>query len=254
MAFHADAAWIAAVLLMSVRLGALFILAPVFGAAAVPVRVRTLLALGLSAALVAGLPQPAPVPVLAAGPLAVAMFSEALLGAAMALGLHTVFAAFQFAGKLLDVQVGFNLGSVLDPVTRAQSPLLGSALHHLALVLFFLLDGHHMLMRALAYSLHKQPLGSLPRDWGLAPFVDLFGAMFIFGLTLVAPVVVALLLMDVGLGVLSRSIPQLNVFTIGIPAKITVGLLLLAATLADMAPVMAKLFQSLFSYWQQLMA
>ena len=77
--------------------------------------------------------------------------------------------------------------------------------------------------------------------------------MFLFGITLVAPVVFALLLVDVGLGIISRTMPQLNIFTIGIPIKIVVGLLVLATTLTALAPVMARVFQSAFSYWQQLL-
>jgi flagellar biosynthetic protein FliR len=132
--------------------------------------------------------------------------------------------------------------------------MLGTALNTLALALFFAIDGHHMLLRAVAYSLHKLPPGHWPDGWSLVPFVDQFGAMFVLGLTVVAPVVVALFLVDVGLGVVSRTMPQLNVFTVGIPAKIVVGLLALASTLVAMAPVMARVFQSLFGFWQQLMA
>ena len=75
----------------------------------------------------------------------------------------------------------FSIGTVFDPVTRAQSPLLGSALNMLALVLFFALDGHHMLMRGVAYSLQRVPPGSLPANWSVAPLVDQFGSMFVFG-------------------------------------------------------------------------
>jgi flagellar biosynthetic protein FliR len=77
--------------------------------------------------------------------------------------------------------------------------------------------------------------------------------MFVLGLTLAAPVVFALLLVDVGVGIVSRSIPQLNVFTLGIPAKIIVGLLVLAASLAAMAPVMARVFETVFAFWQRLL-
>ncbi|HWH82074.1 MAG TPA: flagellar biosynthetic protein FliR [Burkholderiaceae bacterium] len=253
MSLTVDTAWIALVLLASVRFGALFVLAPVFGGVPLPAQFRALFVLAMAATLVLALrlqPLQTAVEVV---PLALAALSELAIGAAMAFGLFTAFGAFQFAGKLLDLQIGFSIGTVFDPVTRAQSPLLGAALNMLALVLFFALDGHHMMMRGVAYSLERVPPGSLPANWSLTPFVDQFGSMFVFGLVLVAPVVFALLLVDVGLGIVSRTMPQLNVFTVGIPAKIVVGLLLLAATLSALAPVMARVFASVFSYWQRLL-
>lgn len=253
MSLGVDFARVALVLLVSVRLGALFVLAPVFGGIPVPAQFRAFFVLALSATMVAALRVPAPAIQLEVLPLVLAALSELALGAAMAFGLFTAFGAFQFAGKLLDIQIGFSLGTVFDPVTRAQSPLLGSALNMLALVLFFALDGHHMLMRGVAYSLERVPPGGLPEQWSLLPFVDQFGAMFLFGLTLVAPVVFALLLVDVGLGVVSRTMPQLNIFTVGIPAKILIGLLVFAGTLTALAPVMARVFGSMFTYWQRLL-
>jgi flagellar biosynthesis protein FliR len=253
MSLSVDSAWIALVLLASVRFGALFVLAPVFGGMPMPAQFRVFFVLALSATIIVALRLPvAGVPLQPAG-LMLAALSEAALGAAMAFGLFAAFGAFQFAGKLLDIQIGFSMGTVYDPVTRAQSPLLGSALNVLALMLFFALDGHHLLLRGVAYSLERVPPGTLPAAWSLAPFVDQFGVMFLFGLTLAAPVVFTLLLVDVGLGIVSRTMPQLNIFTIGIPAKIVVGLLVLAGTLTALAPVMARVFASVFSFWQRML-
>jgi flagellar biosynthetic protein FliR len=253
MSLTVDPAWMALVLLASIRFGALFVLAPAFGGMPMPASFRALFVLALAATVVAALDVPAPALSLDFVPLAVAALSELAVGAAMAFGLFAAFAAFQFAGKLLDIQIGFSMGTVYDPVTRAQSPLLGSALNVLALVLFFALDGHHLLLRGVAYSLETLPPGTLPARWSLLPFVDQFGVMFLFGLTLVAPVVFTLLLVDVGIGIASRTMPQLNIFTIGIPVKIVVGLLVLAGTLTALAPVMARVFASVFTFWQRLL-
>lgn len=252
MSLAIDTGWITLVLLLSVRLGALFLLSPVLGSARLPAQVRVLFVLALAAVLAAARPAAATVPADVMS-LAIAALSELALGAAMAFGLFVAFGTFQFAGKLLDIQIGFSLGTVFDPVTRAQSPLLGSALNTLGLVLFFSLDAHHLLLRGLAWSLDRVPVGTLPAGWSLAPFVDQFGTMFVLGLTLAAPVVFALLLVDVGVGIVSRTMPQLNVFTLGIPTKIVVGLLVLAGSLAAMAPVMARVFETAFAFWQRLL-
>lgn len=255
MTIGVDVAWATLVLLTSVRIGALFVLTPLFGSMPLPPQFRVLLALLLAAGMVSALHVAPPVTdslTRSVGALALAAASEAAVGAAMAFGLFAAFGAFQFAGKLLDIQIGFSLGTVFDPVTRSQTPLMGSLLNLLAVAVFFSLDGHLLLMRGIAYSLTAWPPGQLPSSWSLAAFVDQFGVMFIFGLVLAAPVVFALLLVDVGLGIASRTMPQLNIFTVGIPVKIVAGLLLFAATLYAMAPVMARVFGTVLTFWQRL--
>lgn len=254
MSLTVESAWIALVLLASIRFGAMLVLAPVFGGIPLPAQFRALFVMAFAATMVAALGLSNSSLSMDVGSIVLAALSELAIGAAMAFGLFTAFGAFQFAGKLLDLQIGFSIGTIFDPVTRAQSPMLGTALSMLALALFFALDGHHMLVRGVAYSLERVPPGSMPSNWSLAPFVEQFGAMFIFGLTLVAPVVFTLVLVDVGLGIVSRTMPQLNVFMLGIPAKIIVGLLVFAGTLTALAPVMARVFGSVFSFWQRLLS
>jgi flagellar biosynthesis protein FliR len=255
MSLGIDLAWITVVLLAGVRIGALFVLTPVFGAMPMPPRLRVLFALLLAATMVTALQVTSPAAASAArsvGALALAALAEAAIGAAMAFGLFAAFGAFQFAGKLLDIQIGFSLGTVFDPVTRMQAPLLGSLLNLLGVMVFFALDGHLLLMRGIAYSLTTMPPGQLPSGWNIAAFANQFGVMFLFGLTIAAPVVFALLLTDIGLGIASRTMPQLNIFTVGIPVKIVVGLLLFMATLNAMAPVMARVFGTVLTFWQRL--
>lgn len=251
-----DLGWMALVLLASVRVGALFALTPLFGPMALPARVRAALALLLAVALVWTVRPDAAAALSATrslGALAFAALSEAALGAAMAFGLFSAFAALHFAGKLLDIQIGLSLGTVFDPVTRAQSPLLGTLLGLLGAMLFFALDGHLLLLRGLAHAFTVVPPGHAPFSWHPRDFADQFGVSFVFGLVLAAPLVFALLLIDVGLGIASRTMPQLNIFTVGIPVKIVMALLLLVATLPAMAPTMARVFATAFAFWRQLL-
>jgi flagellar biosynthesis protein FliR len=253
MSLGIDLAWTTLVLLAGVRIGALFVLTPVFGAMPMPPRLRVLFALLLAATMVTALQVTSPAAAArSVGALALAALAEAAIGAAMAFGLFAAFGAFQFAGKLLDIQIGFSLGTVFDPVTRTQTPLLGSLLNLLGVMVFFALDGHLLLMRGIAYSFTAMPPGQLPSGWNIAAFANQFGVMFLFGLTIAAPVVFALLLTDIGLGIASRTMPQLNIFTVGIPVKIVVGLLLFMATLNAMAPVMARVFGTVLTFWQRL--
>jgi flagellar biosynthesis protein FliR len=254
MSLGIDLAWVTLLLLAGVRIAALFVLTPLFGAVPLPPRLKVMLALLLAAAMVTALQvaPPATATARSVGALALAALAEAAIGAAMAFGLFAAFGAFQFAGKLLDIQIGFSLGTVFDPVTRTQAPLMGSLLNLLGVMVFFTLDGHLLLMRGIAYSFTAMPPGQFPATWDLAAFADQFGVMFLFGLALAAPVVFALLLTDIGIGIASRSMPQLNIFTVGIPVKIIVGLLLFMATLYAMAPVMARVFGTVLTFWQRL--
>jgi flagellar biosynthetic protein FliR len=253
MTLHLQSDWILAVLLASIRMTALLMFTPLLGGSNAPMQARVVLLLGLTATMLSALPGGMPtVPNSVVGIMAAAAV-ELVIGAAMGFGLHCAFATFSFAGKLLDLQIGFSVGSVFDPVTRAASPLLGSLLTMLATALFYAADGHHMLMRVVAYSFEKLPPGGGLPVQPITPLVDQFGAMFVLGLTLAAPVVIALFLIDVGLGIVSRTVPQMNVFLIGIIVKVGAGLLLLMATLVTMAPAMQRVFANAFSYWQRLL-
>jgi len=165
MVLRVDPAWAALVLLVGLRVAPLFVMAPVLGSVRAPNLVRALLVVALSAAVVgvsgAAL---AAVPASLAELLLLAV-TELVVGAALAFGLAAAFAAFLFAGRLLDLQFGFGVASLIDPSTRAHAPLLGTALNLAAVCVFFAADGHHLLIRALALSLMRPRL--LPRALAL---------------------------------------------------------------------------------------
>lgn len=254
MTLHLDMGWLIMLWLATLRLSALLLLTPVLGGASVPPQARLIMLLALAALMLAALPAMRP-PAMGEGlgELWQWAIGELLIGAAMAFGLHCAFGSFALAGKMLDLQIGFSVGAIFDPLTRSAAPLLGSLLTGLGGVIFYAMDGHHLLLRMVAYSFEKVPLGStLP--WQVAkPFVDQFGAMFVLGLTLAAPVVVALFLVDVGLGIVSRTMPQMNVFLIGLIVKIMVGLLIFMLSLQGMAAVMRRAFVGMFDFWQLLL-
>lgn len=253
------AAW-SAVLLVALRVGPMFVLTPALGSGMVPVRIRMLIGLALSVALayglgVGGASGPAGGP--AAGPvepgaLLSAAASEALLGAALAFGVLAAFAAFQFGGRLLDLQIGFGIATLIDPSTRAQAPLLGSVLQTLAVCLFFLLDLHHELVRLLAWSLRHVPPGTPLPALDVSAVAAQFGVVFSMGLVLVGPAVVMLLLFDIGLAALARTMPQMNVFIVGMPIKVVVGLLMLALSMRHLLPAVVRVFDSVPAYGTRL--
>jgi flagellar biosynthetic protein FliR len=253
MQLHIETAWIAAVLLVSIRFGTVFVMTPVFGSMQLPGRVRVFMVLALSATIVTAagarvLQVPEQL-----GDLVVAALGELMLGALFAFGLFAGFAAFLFGGRLLDMQMGLGVASLIDPATRSQAPLLGTLFNMLAVMMFFALDGHHMIIRGLAYSLERFPPGAFNGQFDITAVIAMFGTMFTFGFALVAPVVVALFLIDVGMAVMSRTMPQVNIFILAVTIKIFVGLMILAVSIQYMAPLMHRIFAAIFGYWEKVL-
>ena len=254
MTVRIDPDWLALVLLVAVRVAPLFVLAPVFGSVPAPALFRAALAFGFAGAIVAASGTALAAPPRTLGELAREAAGESVIGAALAYGLAAAFAAFLFAGRLLDMQMGFGIANLIDPITRTQAPLLGTALNMLALAVFFAADGHHVLVRALAQSLAAFPPGRPLAELRPAALVAQFGAMFTLGVALAAPAMLAVLLLDLGFALASRSMPQMNVFVIAIPFKIVVGLGVLALSLRYMAGVMTRTFESVFRTWSSLLS
>lgn len=253
MQIHVDNAWVVAVLLVAIRVGMLFYMTPAFGSVPLPAQARVLLTLALSATLAGMLAHPAEGLALRPLPLALAAMAEVVTGGLLAFGLMAGFGAFLFAGRLLDMQIGFGVASLLDPASRTQEPLLGVVLNLLAVFLFFAVDGHHLILRGLAWSLEKVPPGAFASRADLSAVCAMFGRLFATGFALAAPVVFGLLMADLALAVMSRAMPQINVFVLSMSVKIVAGLLLLALSVPAMAPVMKALFDAIFRYWQDVM-
>lgn len=253
MTLSVEPARIVAVVLVAIRFGAVFVLAPFFGSGSIPANFRVFFVLGLSALIVSGVHLP-PAAVPATVPAFVlAALSEFTLGAMLAFGIFTAFAVFLLAGRIMDVQLGFGVATLIDPTNRSQSPLLGTFLNLMAVAIFFAIDGHHMLIRGLVFSLERMPPGVFVTEVDPGAVVAQFGGMFVYAAALSAPVIFTILLVDVVLAVVARTAPQVNIFVVSFPIKIFVGLLMLAISLRYMGPLVARIFERLFDYWQQLL-
>jgi flagellar biosynthetic protein FliR len=223
-------AWPAVTLLVATRMASLLLMTPLLQALPVPMTIRLLLVLGISACVALPLSAATDWHPHTLAELVPALGAEVAIGAAMGLGVLAAFAAVSIAARLLDVQIGFGIGQVFDPVTRRPVPVLSSLLSTTAVLLFFLLDGHHALLRGLAVSLQMIPPGtaasaSVPAAHVLHGMSSIFGAAF----SLAAPVVLCLVLVDLAFGAVARNLPQFNLLVLGTPAKILVGLLVLSA-------------------------
>lgn len=253
MVIAADAAWISSVALLAIRIAPLFVLAPVFGSVQVPLQFRVLFVLALAALLVNALSIKSFKSSLSLGNFATYALSEFALGLLFAFGLFAAFGAFMLAGRIIDLQMGFGVAGLIDPASQRQAPLLGTFLNVLAIVMFFAIDGHHMILRGLAFSLEHIPLGTTIENINAAAVIGQFGLMFIYAVAIVAPALFGILLLDLGMAVMARSMPQMNVFIVSIPLKIFVGLVLIAFSLAYLAPLATRIFESVFIYWESVL-
>lgn len=220
--------------LVLARLSPLFLLAPLFSSKMVPARVRGIvavaLAVGISPVVTRG---HLPTDVLGIGSLLV---KELLIGAAFAYALAATFAAIAVAGSFLDTSIGFSFGGLIDPVNGNQSAVMSTAYSLIGLMVFIAISGDAWVIQGLARTydvvgLTDYPsLGHLVAGAGAA-FVNIFAS----ALEIAGPVLLALLLTDAAFGVVSRVVPQLNVFQVGFPAKVVIGLLLVGATMPFVA-------------------
>jgi flagellar biosynthetic protein FliR len=171
------------------------------------------------------------------------VLSEGLVGLLMALSLSAVFEGMQFAGQLSGIQLGLSLATLFDPQSEADSPAL-SVFYNLITLLFFLqLDIHHWVLRALSRSFDYLPVGSLVATPLVSrELVRVVGSLFVLGIQIAAPVLLATMMIDLVLGFLSKASPQLPVLLFGIPVKNLTGYALLMAAVTLWPGILERRF------------
>lgn len=245
--------WLVALILLTVRLGAVFFASPFDAMGRLPARIRVYMTLGLAfTLLMANQPPLAPLPATISGLVGAGVF-ELFLGLAMAFGFYCAFGSIMVAGRVLDFQAGFGAAQLLNPATNASNPLFGTVFSLLAVVLFFLSDAYLWAIKGFAFGLQMVPVGhatlqQMPWEILLAQF----GINYSFGLILCAPVVAVLLLVDTGIAVMGRTMPAMNVYFLFLPLKIGIALALTAIATLHMGPVFEALFRGVFDFWQSL--
>lgn len=221
-----------------VRIGAAFIAAPVFSAVSVPLPVRVTLAGAIGILVMNALPIKAPEAVFALSTF-LSIASEALVGLAIGFVLQIAFAAPLVASEVIGTSMGIGFANAIDPNSGTSSPALGQFLSILMTLLFLSVDGHLILVDLVVRSYEAMPPGaawlSAERLRGIAFFG---GYAFLAGLLLALPVGFLLLCLNLVVGMLSRSAPALNLFAIGLPASLAVGVVALLAAMPAMGDYM----------------
>jgi len=225
-----------------IRVLATILSAPIFSHPSVPMRARVGLALMLAFAA-AGF-APAAVPLDSPHALAYAV-RETLIGASLGLLLRLVFAAAELAGDAIGLQMGLGFAFFVSPQNAAQSPVLGSLLATLAALLFLALDIHLVVIGGLMESFRMIPVDApLSAGIGFSAVAAAGAEMFRLALSIALPALAALLLANLALGVLARAAPQLNLFAVGFPATLLIGILAIGPTLPGAAEALARALSS----------
>jgi flagellar biosynthetic protein FliR len=174
---------------------------------------------------------------------------EFLLGLSLGLLVRFVLSGAQMAGNLLSIQMGFGMVTLIDPQSRSQSTIIADLFLFLATLIFLTIDGHHSLLRLLILSFQEVPVGrpfTLPHHLFL--LLPSFGAlMFQMALMLAAPILAALFLAQVALGLVARAVPQIQVMLLSFPLTIALGLVFLSLTLTMVGPALGDHFGNLKS-------
>ncbi len=221
--------WAAQFLYVFARLSAAIVVAPFFGARGVPPQVKVGLALLLSLVVLPLQRAPSMTPPDNLLVFATVLGSEVLVGLALGIGVMFVITSLEMGASLVGVQIGYSIGSVIDPLTGAQSGAIEQFYRLVATLVFFVVNGHHMVISSLVLSFNVVHAGSA--DLSLIAgerSVPFFASLFVIALRVALPVIVALLLADLVLGMLGRAVPQLNVLVVGMPVKIGAGLFVAA--------------------------
>jgi flagellar biosynthetic protein FliR len=230
-------------ILVLARISPLFVLAPIFSARMMPARARSIAAVALTVGMAPVAMQGHKVPT-DIWPLGELIIKELLIGLAFAFAVAVVFAAVSIAGNLLDTLVGFSLGSVIDPITGSQSPVLSQMYGLVGVLIFIAIGGDAWMIQGLAKTYDLVPLLSFPSIGALVGGANAaFTGIFVSALQIAAPVLIAVTITDAAFGIVSRVAPQMNVFAVGAPAKILVSMMIMAASLPFVGGFLADSLQ-----------
>ncbi len=230
-------------LLVLLRCSTLMATLPFFGSPNIPPLAKAGLSLALAILLTPVVPVRAEqFPTTAPG-FALLAAGEMAIGAIFGLAVRLLLTAVQIMGQLVGYQMGFAVANVIDPIGGGQVSVLAQFAFLMSLLTLFAVDAHHWFFRALADSFRLVPPGRFTLGRGtFQQMVAISGQMFSLAVRLGAPVIGALLFTQVVMGILAKTVPQMNILMVGFPITITVGLVFLALSLTYMLPALARLF------------
>jgi len=230
------------------RITSMIAVAPLFGHQAVPVQAKIGLGLFFSFVLYPMVAASHPHIDLTLWALVVTALQEVATGVLIGFVAGLLFAGVQYAGEIISLNMGLSFANILDPETNQNSAVIGEFLYLTTLLIFLAINGHHFLIEAMYLSYGAVPIGTFtPAPEVSHQLMRMAGSVFVIGIKFAAPVLVAIFLNNVALGILARVMPQMNIFTISFSLNIGVGLVVLMTT----APVIIYVFKKALTGFEQ---
>jgi flagellar biosynthetic protein FliR len=242
-------------LLVFVRMTSFFLSVPIFSTRGVPNQLKVGLAFLLALISFSYVPMQQTIPL----DLMFLMYAvkEVLIGLILGFICEMVFYTIQIAGGLMDLQMGFAMANIIDPRTGAYVPITGTFKNILATLYFLSINGHHMLIKGMIASYQAAPVDRIWIPLGenqvFLHVVKIFSQMFASALLMAAPIVAALFLVDLSLGIIAKSVPQFNIFVVGLPIKMIASFLILIVVMPAFFLILSGLFEKMFEAMAEMM-
>ncbi|MDU5106587.1 fused FliR family export protein/FlhB family type III secretion system protein [Clostridium sp.] len=240
-----NTAYFLALFLIFLRITSFFIITNVFFPKGTPITLKAIFSLIFSFALLGGINYSNIEGITSNYYLIIYMFFEVTNGLILGLISNIAFGVLLMAGSLIDVHIGLSMLNTIDPNSETSTTITGNLLHYVALVIFFIINGHHMLIKSLIESFILLPIGKgLFYGDTMMTMIEIIANYFVIGLKIAIPIVLIILLADVCMGLISRAVPQINVMILGMPVKMLIGIIAISVSL----PIIIKIFVSNISY------
>jgi flagellar biosynthetic protein FliR len=225
------------------RVGAMIFVAPLFGGSTVPTQTKILFSLMLSLILLPMVPVISQAGLIEIVPLAWLGVNELLVGLVMGIAMVFIFAAVQYAGQIIDFQMGFAIVNLIDPTQDIQIPVMGFFHFLIAILIFLAMDAHHWIIRALVDSFEIVPIMTAGfSGLVIGSISKAFGDLFVIAMRIAAPTIAVLMLYNASLGIIAKTVPQINLLIVGFPVRIALGMIVVGLSMTFFYPYLSTAF------------
>lgn len=244
-----DTTYFLALFLVILRIVSFLGISNVFFPSGTPNKLKVIFSIILSFTLLGGIDYGTVAEITSMYYLITYMISEIITGLVFGIIIEIAFKIVFFAGGLLDLHIGLSMVNLIDPNSKTSTTLSGNILHYIALMIFFTVNGHHLLIKGLLESFMLLPIGkSILYPETIWVIIEIIIEYFVIGLRIAIPIVLIIILVDLSMGLISRAVPQINIMILGMPVKMLVGILSIAIAL----PIIVKIFIANISYFPDI--
>ncbi|WP_425449175.1 flagellar biosynthetic protein FliR [Dethiothermospora halolimnae] len=232
-------------LLIFIRVTGIFIVTPIFSRKSIPTTLKIVFCLFTSLILIN---------VISIKDVNYQMFDyiiilikELTIGLILGFISYLFFSLLFIAGQIIDVQIGFGMVNVLDPQHNTQLPIMGNFYYIFALLVFLTVNGHHVIIRAIVDSYEILPIGEYSlNNLMVDQIISVFGQTFVIALKVASPILATMFLINVFLGIMAKAMPQMNIFIVGMPFKIIIGLLVIITAFPLLLVLLEHIFNAMY--------